>query len=262
MTQDKWLLVDGTNTVYRDFYGGGADQAASMFIRRLTQLIDQFNPSVVVTAWDSGGSFRNSLYPAYKAGRTKPEGIEAALMQAKEQCGLKSIGMLSVEGFEADDILATLTVEAMYAGANAVLYSNDKDLHQLIDAGRVCQLLKVKRLPGPGNRIEMHWQNAASLFEAFGVRPDQWCDWKCLVGDDSDNIEGVCNIGPVTAKKILQVCGSIDRFYERPFAVNLSKSQHAAMINAKNEIPLLRELVTLRRDVPLPSDWKEVACVV
>lgn len=261
MTQDRWLLVDGTNTVYRDFFGGGQANAANIFMRRLKQLIDQFNPSLVLTAWDSGGSFRNKIYPAYKAGRSKPEGIESALMQAKELCGIESIGMLSIEGFEADDILATLTDEAARAGANAVLYSNDNDLHQLIEPGRVCQLIKVTRKQG-AHCFEFHWQNCESLFKAFGVRPDQWCDWKCLVGDESDNIDGVVNIGPVTAKKILQVCGSIDRFYDSPLALSLSKSQYHAMLAAKDEMPLLRELVTLRRDVPLPADWKETADAV
>lgn len=262
MTQERWLLVDGTNTLYRDFYGGGEANAPGMFIRRLKQLIEQFNPSVVLTAWDSGGSFRNNLYPAYKAGRSKPEGIESALMRAKELCGTESIGVLSIEGFEADDILATLTVEATKAGANSVLYSNDKDLHQLIEPGRVCQLMKVVRLTGAGNRLELHWQNSESLFKAFGVRPDQWCDWKCLVGDGSDNIDGVCNMGPVTARKLLQVCGSIEAFYENPLALGLSKSQYHSMLAAKKDMPLLRELVTLRRDVPLPADWKETADAV
>lgn len=252
-----WFLVDGTNTVYRDFFGSGSNYAAQTFCRRLTELIEHYQPQVVVTCWDSGRSFRHDISESYKAGRRRPDGIIEAINEAKAMCGQNSIAVWSADGFEADDLIATLATQAMDHDGSVLMYSSDKDLHQLLREGQCCQLLKVNR-PAV-TRFEFLYRNELKLIEDFGVRPAQWCDWKCMVGDQSDNIAGVPGIGAETAARILQTCKSLDGFYENPWAVKLTEKQHHAMVNAKSRMAELKSLVTLRTDCKVPSDLWEVA---
>ncbi len=255
-----WLIIDGTNCVHRDFFGVGNDPAkvADTFERRIAEMIDHWQPACVVAAWDSGPSFRNGIYPDYKAGRKKPEGISEAIAATQLRCTTMGIGKIIVGGYEADDILATLSDEGRADGCRVVIYSNDRDLHQMISGGEVTQLLKVTRVRGGNNkRFDFTFRTAKDLMVEFDVRPDQWVEYKCLVGDPSDNILGFANIGPTTAGRLLRDCGSLDEFYKNPFKTGLTDHQRAICFNHKPYLPLLRELCTLRRDVPLPEFWRE-----
>lgn len=257
-----WLIIDGTNCVHRDFFGVGNDpeKVATTFERRVTEMIEHWKPACVIAAWDCGPSFRHGLYPQYKAGRQRPDGIAEAIEATKLRCVTMGIGRITVAGFEADDILATLSDAARAEGCRVVIYSNDKDLHQCIEDGEVCQLLKVARVrAGNKGHLQFDWRSAKDLDVEFGVSPRQWVDYKCLVGDPSDNIAGVNKIGGQTASRLLQACGSIEGFYKSPFKAALSDHQRAILMNAKPQMPLLKTLCTLRRDVPLPEFWRE-AC--
>lgn len=259
-----WLIVDGTNAVYRDLFGGGPARAADTFSRRLQEMIAWWKPACVITAWDCGPSFRHDLFPGYKADRSRPEGIEQAIAEAKAKCIDVGVGVMSVAGFEADDLLATLADAGRADGCRVVIYSSDKDLHQCIVNGEVCQLIGCKRVKKTGatnqtNHLEFTWRSAKDLQVEFGVTPEQWVDYKCLVGDPSDKIDGVKGIGPQAAGRLLSSCGSIDGFYHNMFKAAVTTGQRAALMNAKSRMPLLKQLCTLRRDVPLPEMWRE-AC--
>lgn len=254
-----WLLIDGNNSIHVDAYGAGVERAASTFDRRLEEMIDHWQPAAVITAWDSGPSFRASIFPGYKAGRSKLPGIDGAIALARGNCLRRGVGVITAQGYEADDILATLAMEALAAGCRAVIYSQDKDLHQCIQDGEVLMLLKVKRVTKTQrtNHLEFTWRNAKDLRVQYGVSAQQWVDYRCMVGDPSDKIQGVAGVGHETAARLLQSCGTLDGFYAAPFKAALSDRQHAAMINAKPRIDTLRKLYTLCRDVPLPELWKE-----
>ena len=189
----------------------------------------------------------------YKAGRERLPGIDQAIDEAKaEAC--EHVGLLSVSDYEADDIAATLTRKGLEAGARVVLYSSDKDLHGLLVADHVTQLTQIKRTR---DDVKLFWRTAADVFGEFGVTPEQWRDFKTMVGDKSDNVAGVRKVGPEYAARVLSQCGSLDGFYENPFACNVPNGIRTALFNARPTIDTTRRLVTLRKDVPIPHDWLE-----
>lgn len=250
-TPPLWLLIDGQNIVHRDAHAFGVARASATFARRLDYLGQKFAPEAIITAWDTDApTFRHRLYPDYKSGRKRLDAIGAA----KDECLRRCIPCIESPGFEADDILATLTAEAKADGRRVVIYSSDRDLHQLIAAGEVTQLARVTR-----DKASIHclWVTEAALRSKYGIGPAQFVDLKCLIGDPSDNIPGVDRIGMITARNILQACGTLDAFFDRPFAAPLSPAQRAAVVRARPNIPMARQLATLRADVPLPQLWRE-----
>ena len=257
MTQPPiWLLIDGTHHVYRDFYAAG-DRDASLLRARIPLLFDHFKPARIVAAFDCGPSFRSRLFPAYKGERSKPEEIDAAIDAAKAAYIDEEIDLIEAPDFEADDILATLSRLGRSLGNRIVIASADKDLHQLILEGEVLQAVRLLR---DRDQLSPGYVNANDLQVQYFVTPEQWVDYRCLIGDKSDNIDGVRGIGKETAGRILSQIGSLDAFYANPFKVaGIKPGIHAKLINAKPRIPLLRQLLTLRDDVPLPEGWSDVA---
>jgi len=248
-----WLLVDANNQIVTTAYGfrGNALAAPAVVNDRLAQLVDRFQPSKTIIAFDSGETFRHQLLPTYKSGRTRLPDIDKAIASAKRLFKKSGYTVFVAPGFEADDILATCAKDATEAGCRAVIYSADKDLHQCIVAGEVSQLTRAAAKPN--GAFEFSWKTATDLFVSNQVTPAQWVDFKCLVGDPSDKIEGVDLIGAQTAGRLLSDCGSIDGFYKNPFLAALSDRQRVNLINAKPRMDLLRTLCTLRRDVPLEA---------
>lgn len=251
-----WLIVDGTNQVHVDAFGtGDASKAPDLLVRRVTALAGRESCAAVVVAFDSDApTFRHGLVDGYKAGRTHRPEMDAAIEQAKIKLIANGIRAIAVPGFEADDIIATVADHATRYRYNAVVYSADRDLHQLIRKDLISQITSTKFDRGV---LSAEYMTSDMLIEEYGVHPSQWCDFKILVGDKSDSIEGVRGIGPDAAAKLLKHCGTIDRFYESPFDCPLTDRQIQLLIRAKRRIPLLRQLVTLRRDVPMPALWWE-----
>jgi 5'-3' exonuclease len=254
-----WLLVDGNNAVVTDAHGAGVMNAAAVFVRRLKDMIDHWKPVAVVTCWDSGRSFRHDLLPTYKTSRVKLPGIENALQAARDSTMQMGIATMAIDGFEADDIIATLAEQAKEHEANAVIYSSDKDLHQCICEGHTNQLIKFRRVRSSKHtsHFEPTWRWAKCIETQFSIRPDQWVDYQMLVGQPSDAIPGVPRIGDKTARELLKACGSIEGFFADQWKAPLSPAQKASLINSRPQLPLLRELCTLRRNVPLPELWLE-----
>lgn len=256
-----WLLLDGNNGVVTDAFATGVDRAAAQYVNRVVDLIDHFKASTTIACWDSPTCFRRELLDTYKAGRKRLPGVDGAIAEAKELLQRAGIWSVNVDGFEADDLIATYTKIGRADGARVVIYSRDRDLHQLISEGEVCQLLQAKRRSNSATHgaFEFVWRNEEGLRVNFEVTPSQWVDFKCLTGDPSDSIRGVDGIGEQIAGRLLKACGSLDKFYSNPFQYALTDKKRAALLNAKNRIPLLRQLCTLRSDVPLPDYWRE-AC--
>jgi DNA polymerase I len=258
-----WLLVDGNNQVVTDAHGVGVMGAAAALARRMQLLIAWWEPACVITCWDSKHSWRKDHHPTYKAGRVRLEGIENAIAAARDDMQAMGVGVMEVDGFEADDLIATLSEHARAAGCRAVIMSRDKDLHQCLIDGEVCQLLKAVRVrtanPRSG-RMELHWRSCRDIRVEYGVEASQWIDYQCLVGQSSDNIRGVHQVGPKAAAQLLNRCETLEAFFHDPWRSGLTTRQIASVVNDRAYLTkIAKPLCTLRRDVPLPELWRE-AC--
>jgi DNA polymerase I len=248
-----WLLIDGNNWYARDFFAS-SDSAAGNFLKRLADLRSQIAHSRVAIAWDST-SFRHELSEGYKAKRaSKPDGFKAELAALRNSlAGLEGVTSFAVDGFEADDLLASLARNALDEGEKAVIFSSDRDLHQCLVRGLVSQVTAVSRLkPGTLSFVAM---TSDKLWTEFGVAPHQWVDYRTMTGDSSDCISGCAGIGPKAAAEVLQKSGSLDVFFERPFTPSLSARQRNLLLEFRPRVELLRRMVTLVDSVPLPAAW-------
>lgn len=249
-----WLIFDGNNHIHRDWHAAG-ESAAKLFMRRVFALRDKFSPDRIVVAFDSDGSFRNQIDQRYKADRapTPPE-VTDLIEQTKLSLLRESIDVVAVRGFEADDIIATITHIGLAADQKVVIVSGDKDLRQLLMDGYVVQLVSCKR---DGGELTLDYFNAQRLESEYGVQPWQWIDYQTICGDSTDGVVGAKGIGPKVAVEILKKCHSLDAYYLNQWPANLTKRQHTLMAAFRNEYKTVRRLVTLVRNVPLPAGWLE-----
>lgn len=247
-----WLLIDGNNHVHRDYHAAGVGRVGPVFSARIDNMIARWSPERVMVAFDCGRCFRHDIAQDYKAGRERPADIDEAIEVAKDVAIGHAADVLSVGGFEADDVIATWTRIAVEAGARVLISSSDKDLHQLIRKGVVCQLTKFSRSYGG---VSAEFINRDRLLECFGVTPEQWVEFRMLTGDPSDNISGIAGFGPKTAATLLRDCGSIERFFRLPFSTGISERLKNRLRQSQDKLDELRSLLSLRNDVPLPENW-------
>jgi 5'-3' exonuclease len=198
---------------------------------------------LIAICCDSGKSFRKELAPTYKANREKqPQAAYGELEKTKERLRLDGFLLWEVEGFEADDVIATAWKHATDAGHEVRIATSDKDLLQL--AGVRTDVLRTHT-----------WTVVTSrdVLEKFHIEPEQMRDFLALKGDTSDNIPGCPKIGDITASKLLTTYETIDRIYEALDAGKevATKSIEASLRDHKADVMLSRQLVTLRYDVPL-----------
>jgi DNA polymerase-1 len=245
-------VIDGANAIYRAFFAipnlrapdGTPTNAAYGFVTMLAKMIREERPTHIVVASDPrGGTFRNRLFPEYKAGRAKqPEDLTVQFPIVAELCEAFGVSMLEVPDFEADDVIATLVANAPN-GAEVCIISTDKDLMQLVRPG--VELLDS----GKGRRID-----EAAVVARFGVPPSMLLDVRSLVGDPSDNIPGVKGIGEKGAAKLILEFETLDRLLEKAETVKAKKAREGLLAHAE-DARLSRELSTLRSDVPIPEGW-------
>lgn len=250
----QWLLIDG-NSWFASDYHANADHCAATFMYRLRTFTAQIEFDRVAIAWDAPRSFRKDLSESYKTHRgAKPEGFYLALQKIKQMVAEEGLESLEVSTFEGDDVLATLAQIAVDEGVRAVISSSDKDLHQCLVADQVSQVISWRRMSP--TKLHLTTVTARSMHQRYGVHPHQWVDYRVMVGDPSDGITGIPFVGDTAAKKVIQACGELERFYASPFSVpGLNDRQRRLIIEARDQVPALRELLTLRRDVPVPSRW-------
>jgi DNA polymerase-1 len=252
----RLVVIDGSNTLYRAFFAlpglrapdGRPTNAAYGFVTMLIKVLREERPTHVVVAKDPrGGSFRNGIYPEYKAGReAQPEDLRAQLPLVEALCEAFRVPIVEVSDFEADDVIATL-VEQAPEGAEVCIVSTDKDLMQLVGPGVV--LLDTMK----GRRID-----EAAVEERFGVPPSQLLDLRALVGDPSDNIPGVKGIGEKGAAQLIREWGSLDALLEGAEQVKAKRAREGLLQQAE-EARLSRKLATLCSEVPLELEWEAFA---
>ncbi|TWT91422.1 5'-3' exonuclease [Neorhodopirellula pilleata] len=262
---DCWFAVDGTNLVFKDVCTG--DITGSRFRRRLECLNRQWMPERIIVAFDpdDGTSFRRDLYANYKSNRgPKPEGLEHAIESAKRACYDECVDCVTVSTFEADDVLATVVNGALMVDRRVVLFSSDKDLRQLLLAGRVTQCTQLSRTGDRLNGEFLTERDMAKLNDdgrpVLGALAEQWIEYQTLRGDPGDKVPGVRGIGEEHAAELLSRYGTIDNLCQQ--AVKLAKvpMPEKKVLAAREDgtLDLMRELVTLRSDVPISAAMMEM----
>lgn len=256
MTSTSTYLIDATAYVFRSYYSmrpieapdGTPINAVFGLGMTLQRLLREQAPHRVACCFDMGPvTFRNEIFPDYKANRGEPpEDLVPQFDLCREltrRMGLATFGEL---GFEADDLLATLTARVRDAGGDVVVVTGDKDLAQLLEPG--VRLLDLAKGEEWGHEDTEH---------RLGVRAEQIPDLLALAGDSIDNIPGVRGVGKVAACALLQHFADLDAIYADLDAVETlpvrgAKSLRRKLEQQRESAELSRELATVRRDVPLP----------
>ncbi|MEM9988460.1 MAG: 5'-3' exonuclease H3TH domain-containing protein, partial [Pseudomonadota bacterium] len=260
-TDSRLYLVDGSAYIFRAFHAlpgltrksdGLPVGAISGFCNMLWKLLTDVNdaaqehigtPTHFAVIFDhSSKTFRNDIYPAYKANRGEPpEDLVPQFPLIREATRAFGLPCIEQEGYEADDIMATHARLAEEAGAEVVIVSSDKDLTQLItDQTVMFDPMKNKII------------DQGAVVEKFGVAPEKMIDLQALMGDSTDNIPGVPSIGPKTAAQLLKEYETLDALLERTGEIKQKKRREVLEMH-KEEALLSRQLVTLERHVPVPD---------
>ena len=262
------FLVDGYALIYRAFFAmiarplttkSGENTSAVWGITNfLLRLYENYRPEYIGWVHDRGVSFRSEQYPEYKATREKlgeelQQDFDRSLERVCQILDAFHIPVIAINGYEADDVVATLAERAAHDGLQAVIVSGDKDFYQLIGAG--IALLN----PGRGGQaaVEEQWVDESNASERLGVPPQRVVDYLALVGDSSDNIPGVKGIGDKTAVQLLETYGDLDAILARAADIPGKRPREALLQQADNA-RLSRQLVTLRRDVPVQLDLEQL----
>jgi DNA polymerase-1 len=258
------FLIDGYALIYRAFYAmiarplrtskGENTSAAWGVVNFLMRLREKYHPDYVAWINDAGSSFREERYPDYKSTREKlGDELQADFARGLERiiAMLEAfrIPLVTVPGYEADDVIGTLATRGAGQGLQAVVVSGDKDFYQLIGPG--IALLNPGR--GGAAGVEETWVDESNASERLGVQPAQVVDFLSLVGDSSDNIPGVRGIGEKGAQKLLAEYGDLETLLARAGEVTAKRPREALLAQADNA-RLSRELVTIKRDVPIELD--------
>ena len=255
-------LVDGYSVIYRGYFAflnrpllnpqGRNSSSVFVFFRTILQIIRDRAPGYLVVAMDSRvPTFRHERYGQYKANREKaPEDLHAQVPVIEEILAALGIASVRADGYEADDVIATLAERCRATGRPCWILSGDKDILQLI--GGNVRLLSQER--GASDLIEYSRER---VFESKGVYPEQIVDFLALTGDSSDNVPGVAGIGEKTAQKLLTQFGDLASVYGRIGEVS-PESLRKKLVAGKDSAMLSRELVTLERNVPGLPDLEEL----
>ena len=258
---EKVVLVDGNNLLFRSYYAtlytgnimrnrdGFPTNGLYGFVNMINKIVAEENPKYMMVAFDIGKTFRHEKYKDYKGGRREtPEDLKVQFPIAKKILTAMGIKYLECEGYEADDIIGTISSwcdkDPEY---EALIVSSDKYLLQLISDETVVKLLK------PKDYIMM---DKATFIQTYGFEPIKMIDLKALMGDASDNIPGVKGIGEKTAIKLLTQYGSLDGIYEN--IDNIKGSTHEKLVTGNEDAYYSKELVTIYREVPLNITWDDL----
>lgn len=261
----KIMLVDGNSIVNRAFYGvplltnsnGQYTNAIYGFFNILFKLIDEDKPDYLGIAFDlKAPTFRHIKYDGYKGTRKgMPDELAEQMPALKELLSALNIKQYSFEGFEADDILGTLSRSAEENGLETIVVSGDRDLLQIAS-----DKLKVRIPKTKGGKTETEDYYAADVIAKYGVTPSEFIDVKALMGDTSDNIPGVPSIGEKTAVKIIQEFKTVENAIEN---VDNIKPQKASknLKEFREQALLSKFLATIVRDVPVELDLEHMPVI-
>jgi len=242
------VLVDGSSYLFRAFFAlpelkttrGHPTGAIRGVISMIRRLVKDYAGSPIAVVFDAPGkTFRDDLYPEYKANReTMPDDLREQIEPIHEIIRAMGIPLLIVPGVEADDVIGTLAQQASDAERHTVVSTSDKDMAQLV-SDHVTLV----------NTMTDTKMDAAGVTEKFGVPPERIIDYLALVGDSVDNIPGVPKVGPKTAAKWLTQFGTLDNIMTRAEEVGGKVGEN--LRNSLDQLPLSKELATIKCDVDL-----------
>ena len=257
----KVVLVDGNNLLFRSYYAtaytgnimrnkdGFPTNGLFGFVNMINKIISEEKPEYMMVAFDIGKTFRHEKYERYKDGRREtPDDLKLQFPVAKKILTAMGIKYLECEGYEADDIIGTISLwcdkDLEY---EALIVSSDKDLLQLISDETVVKLLK------PKDYIMM---DKETFLNTYGFDPIHMIDLKALMGDASDNIPGVRGIGEKGAIKLISQYNTIDNIYAD--IDNIKGALQTKLIDGKDDAYYSKDLVTIYRDVPLNVSFNDL----
>lgn len=255
-------LLDGHALAYRTYYALSRGTTTSFttkageptagvygFTSVLLRIYEQENPDFLAVAFDTGKTFRDDLFPAYKGTREKmPDDLITQMTRLRQLVDAFSIPRLEVEGYEADDVLGSVARRAAASGMGVKIITGDRDLLQLVDERIIVNL--------PGKTLsDSKDYRASDVIEYLGVRPDQVVDYKALVGDKSDNIPGVMGVGEKTAITLLKDYDTLDGVYAH--LDELSANLRLKLENGRDSAYLSQKLATIITSLEIPLDLEK-----
>src|ERR1700681_144173 len=247
----RLFLIDGYSNIFRAFYAirnlsnsrGEPTNAVFGFVQILRKLLREENPELVGVALDVGKTFRNEKFEGYKANRRPmPEDLASQLPWIRRVLEAYRIPILELAGYEADDVLGSLSCRAAEGGYDVVLVSADKDLMQLVEPRVSLYHTGRNKLYGP-----------LEVTEDFGVPPEKVVDVLALMGDSIDNIPGVPGIGEKGAKALIQEYGSLDELLARAGEIT-RKAYREGLLANEAQARLSKELTTIHTNLEIPFD--------
>jgi len=258
---NKLLLIDGNSIMNRAFYGipdmttndGRHTNAIYGFLNIILKVIEEEQATHICVAFDlKKKTFRHEMYEAYKGTRKgMPEELHEQMPRIKEILQAMHIRIVEQEGFEADDLIGTLSKKGEREGFAVTILSGDRDLLQLATDTVLVRIPKTKH-----GKTEVEDYYAKNVVETYGVTPLIFIDMKGLMGDTSDNIPGVPGIGEKTAAKLLAEYGDLDGVYAAVDSMKASKMKQN-LIENKDLAYLSKTLATIKLDCPIPFEFLE-----
>jgi DNA polymerase-1 len=258
----RLAVIDGKSVFYRGYYAmpglslpdgtptGGVFGFASIAI----ELIKKIEPDYVAVAWDIKGTSaakRLEIFPEYKAGRTKPsDDFYAQLPILREVLEAFNWPLYELDQYEADDIMGTFAVQAKERGVEACLITGDYDLLQLIDDNTGVYITRT------GSTDLVRYDDVA-FEEKYGIKVEQFVDYKALVGDSSDNIPGVPRVGPKAAQTLLTSYKDLDGIYAHVDEVKGAQQKY--LTEGKESAYMSQQLARIFTDAPISIDWDETS---
>ncbi|MDD5923897.1 MAG: DNA polymerase I [Clostridia bacterium] len=250
------LAIDGNSIINRAFYGikalttkdGKFTNAIYGFMTILLKLEEQYSPDHVAIAFDMRSpTFRHLAYPEYKANRHgMPEELAQQFPVLKELLGALGYKLIECEGFEADDILGTLSDECENNKMQCIIATGDRDSLQLVGEYTSVSLATTK-----GGRPETNLYDTDKILEEYGVSPAGLIEIKALQGDTSDNIPGVAGIGKKGAADLIQKYGTIDYIYSNLDSLDIKAGMKTKLINGESSAKISRKLGEICRSAPI-----------
>lgn len=257
----KFMVIDGNSILNRAFYGvrlltnhdGLPTNAIYGFLSTLFRLQDEYTPDRTIVCFDvKEKTFRHQKFDSYKATRKgMPDELAAQLPVMKEV--LDALGMIRCEkgGYEADDLIGTISRKAEEQGDDCLIVTGDRDSLQLVSAHTTVHLVSSK-----GGQDTSRDITPEAFREEYGFDPIRLIDLKALMGDSSDNISGVPGVGEKTAMNLLHTFGSLDEVYRHLDAPEIKKGLRDKLTNGEQAARDSYWLATIERDAPLPIDMQ------
>jgi len=255
----KMLVVDGNSVINRAYYGihalstkaGFPTNAIYGFMMILVGMMNEIEPDKTVITFDKKApTFRHKLYTEYKGQRKgMPEELAVQMPKLKEILTYLGFPIVELDGYEADDLLGTLSKACSDQGGTCVIATGDRDSFQLIGENVMVRMAYTK-----AGKSAMQLVDLQTISDVYGLRPEQLIDVKALMGDASDNIPGVAGIGEKTAIGLIQKFGSLDSLYENLGNEAIKPKAREKLEAGKETAYLSRELGTIDRNAPIDTN--------